>query len=298
MMPMVESMIVTPVSRAHAVSAARRGARAAGAAGGPPGAARVASFRARRRIGENRQGRRGRRRAEAAGDGDCRRSGDRAVRRHGAGDGARACSTSRRRRSMRASRRARSEHDRAIKFWQQAVAAADQLPYDEPPVWFYPVRESLGAALLAAGRAADAERVFQRGSRQAPAQCPLAVRPAAALAKQGKEADAAWVQREFERGVEERGHEADAGRFLRSTATAQRRNDWSSSQSRLASGPILSQFLHELQERRILTNSPEIGITFIQRIAGNPSAAARRNHFMASRELFMTAYVEPMMYAV
>ena len=46
---------------------------------------------------------------------------------------------------------ARGEHDRAIKFWQQAAAAADQLPYDEPPVWFYPVRESLGAALLPQG---------------------------------------------------------------------------------------------------------------------------------------------------
>src|SRR5205814_1180229 len=36
----------------------------------------------------------------------------------------------------------------AIRLWTSAVAAADRIPYDEPPVFFYPVRESLGAALL------------------------------------------------------------------------------------------------------------------------------------------------------
>ncbi len=93
---------------------------------------------------------------------------------------------------------ARGEHDRAIKFWQQAVAAADQLPYDEPPVWFYPVRESLGAALLAAGRAAEAERVFRDDLVKHPRNARSLFGLQAALAKQGKEADAAWVQREFD----------------------------------------------------------------------------------------------------
>ena len=92
---------------------------------------------------------------------------------------------------------ARGEHDRAIKYWQQAVAAADQLPYDEPPVWFYPVRESLGAALLSAGRAVDAERVFRDDLVKHPRNARSLFGLQAALAKQGKEADAAWVQREF-----------------------------------------------------------------------------------------------------
>jgi tetratricopeptide (TPR) repeat protein len=91
----------------------------------------------------------------------------------------------------------RSEHDRAIKYWQQAVAAADQLPYDEPPVWFYPVRESLGAALLAAGRAADAEHVFRDDLAKHPRNARSLFGLHAALTKQGKETDAAWVQREF-----------------------------------------------------------------------------------------------------
>ena len=93
---------------------------------------------------------------------------------------------------------ARNEHDRAIKLWQQAVAAADPLPYDEPPIWFYPIRESLGAALLAADRGADAERVFRDDLLNNPRNARSLFGLREALARQGKEADAAWVQREFE----------------------------------------------------------------------------------------------------
>jgi tetratricopeptide (TPR) repeat protein len=93
---------------------------------------------------------------------------------------------------------ARNQHDQAIKYWQQAVAAADKLPYDEPPVWFYPVRESLGAALLAAERAPDAERVFRDDLVKHPRNARSLFGLQAALTKQGKDADAAWVAREFE----------------------------------------------------------------------------------------------------
>jgi tetratricopeptide (TPR) repeat protein len=93
---------------------------------------------------------------------------------------------------------ARGEHDRAVKLWQQAVAAADRLPYDEPPVWFYPVRESLGAALLAAGRTADAERVFRDDLIRHPRNARSLFGLHASLVQLGKDADAAWVQREFD----------------------------------------------------------------------------------------------------
>src|SRR5436190_204492 len=49
----------------------------------------------------------------------------------------------------------------AIEHWKRAVSAQDALAYDEPPAWYYPVRESLGAALLANGRGAEAEAVFR-----------------------------------------------------------------------------------------------------------------------------------------
>jgi tetratricopeptide (TPR) repeat protein len=44
---------------------------------------------------------------------------------------------------------------------EKAVAMEDTLDYNEPPDWWNPVRETLGAALLRAGRAADAEHVFR-----------------------------------------------------------------------------------------------------------------------------------------
>ena len=55
-----------------------------------------------------------------------------------------------------------------VAHWEKAVGLQDALVYDEPPAWNYPVRESLGAALMRAGRAADAERVFREGLRRSP----------------------------------------------------------------------------------------------------------------------------------
>jgi hypothetical protein len=49
----------------------------------------------------------------------------------------------------------------AIPAWMRAVAAQDRLAYHEPPPFYYPVRESLGAALMVATRYADAEQTFR-----------------------------------------------------------------------------------------------------------------------------------------
>jgi hypothetical protein len=56
--------------------------------------------------------------------------------------------------------RARRNDAGAIEAWTRAVAAEDALKYDEPADWFYPTRESLGAALLRARRLGAAEQVF------------------------------------------------------------------------------------------------------------------------------------------
>jgi tetratricopeptide (TPR) repeat protein len=52
--------------------------------------------------------------------------------------------------------------ENAITHLQQAVAAEDKLNYDEPPAWYYPARQSLGAVLLDSGRAAEAEPIFRK----------------------------------------------------------------------------------------------------------------------------------------
>jgi hypothetical protein len=56
---------------------------------------------------------------------------------------------------------AHRDHKSAIEFWRNAVQIEDTLYYGEPPEWFYPVRESLGAALLLNHQAPEAEAVFR-----------------------------------------------------------------------------------------------------------------------------------------
>jgi Flp pilus assembly protein TadD len=65
-------------------------------------------------------------------------------------------------------------------------------------VWFYPVRESLGAAFLAAGRASDAERVFREDLVKHPRNARSLFGLHAALARQGRESEAVFVQGEFD----------------------------------------------------------------------------------------------------
>jgi tetratricopeptide (TPR) repeat protein len=57
----------------------------------------------------------------------------------------------------------------AIAQFEQAAALQDALPYTEPPYWYYPIRQSLAAALLQAGRFDEAEQQFQRALARAPA---------------------------------------------------------------------------------------------------------------------------------
>jgi tetratricopeptide (TPR) repeat protein len=49
-----------------------------------------------------------------------------------------------------------------------AVEKEDALKYDEPPVWMIPVRHSLGASLIQAGRWAEAEQVYREDLRRLP----------------------------------------------------------------------------------------------------------------------------------
>ncbi len=93
---------------------------------------------------------------------------------------------------------ARRSQDEAIRLWRSAVAAADKVAYDEPPIFFYPVRESLGAALLLGGRAGEAERVFRDDLARYPRNARSLFGLHESLVKQGKAADAGWVKRAFE----------------------------------------------------------------------------------------------------
>ena len=56
----------------------------------------------------------------------------------------------------------------AIKHFEMAVATEDMLAYSEPPYWYYPVRQSLGGALLLAGDLDKAEEVLRASLVRTP----------------------------------------------------------------------------------------------------------------------------------
>lgn len=49
----------------------------------------------------------------------------------------------------------------ATRYLKQAVILEDNLQYDEPSPWYVPVRQSLGAVLLQAGKPEEAEQVYR-----------------------------------------------------------------------------------------------------------------------------------------
>lgn len=85
----------------------------------------------------------------------------------------------------------------AILKWRKAVELQDALAYDEPPAWYYPLRESLGAAMLLAGDAAGAESVFREGVRRSPNNGRMLFGLLESLKAQHKDEAVAWVAREF-----------------------------------------------------------------------------------------------------
>ena len=62
-----------------------------------------------------------------------------------------------------------AEATSAVTAWESAVAAQDRLEYHEPPPFYYPIRELLGAALFASRRYKDAEQAFSDGLVRNPA---------------------------------------------------------------------------------------------------------------------------------
>ena len=89
------------------------------------------------------------------------------------------------------------DSEQAIPIWRQAVKAQDELGYDEPPAFYYQVRESLGGALLRAGKPAEAESVFRECLQQNPRDPRALFGLSEALKAQGKSEAADSVRRLF-----------------------------------------------------------------------------------------------------
>lgn len=86
----------------------------------------------------------------------------------------------------------------AIAMLREAVAIQDTLKYNEPPDWFFPVRESLGAVLLMNSNAPDAEKVFREDLERNPRNPRSLYGLREALKAQGRNYDAGFVEKQFQ----------------------------------------------------------------------------------------------------
>lgn len=91
---------------------------------------------------------------------------------------------------------AEGDVDKAVESFASAVAIQDELPYTEPPFWYYPTRHSLGKALLASGDAVRAEAVYRKDLEAYPHNGWAMFGLIQSLEAQGK--DASSVQEMFE----------------------------------------------------------------------------------------------------
>ena len=85
----------------------------------------------------------------------------------------------------------------AVARFTDAVAGQDALPYTEPPFWYYPTRQSLGAALLKAGKAAEAEVVYRKDLEAFPHNGWSTFGLVQALDAQGKADEANMERKHF-----------------------------------------------------------------------------------------------------
>jgi tetratricopeptide (TPR) repeat protein len=93
---------------------------------------------------------------------------------------------------------AQGNHPEAIRLLVEAVGQEDKLAYNEPADMLFPTRHLLGAQLLAAGRAPEAEAVYREDLRQHPNNGWAYYGLTQALAVQKRDADAAVARKQFE----------------------------------------------------------------------------------------------------
>jgi tetratricopeptide (TPR) repeat protein len=93
----------------------------------------------------------------------------------------------------------RGDHNEANRDLTDAVRMQDALGYDEPPSWYYPVRESLGAELLADHKPKIAEAVYRDDLKRNPENPRSLHGLAESLRAEGKPDQAAQVEVRFNR---------------------------------------------------------------------------------------------------
>ena len=93
----------------------------------------------------------------------------------------------------------RGDLEAGVNYFREAAKIEDAGLYFEPPKWYYPIRHSLGAALLRKGQHAEAEKVYREDLRRFPENGWSLFGLAQALRAQGRNTEAAEVQSRFSR---------------------------------------------------------------------------------------------------
>ncbi len=107
----------------------------------------------------------------------------------------------------------RGQYDTAEQFLRTAVGQQDALQYEEPPAWYYPVRQSLGAVLLKAGRSEDAEAVYREDLKRNPENGWALYGLTQSLRLQKKQQEAAAAEQRFQKAWAKADVKLTASRF-------------------------------------------------------------------------------------
>jgi len=107
----------------------------------------------------------------------------------------------------------RGQTDDAVHHLEEAIRIQDGLPYTEPPPWYYPVRQSLGAVLLATGRAAEAEAVYREDLQRNPENGWSLYGLAQSLRARKAEQEAAVIEERFKKAWARADVKLTASRF-------------------------------------------------------------------------------------
>jgi tetratricopeptide (TPR) repeat protein len=91
----------------------------------------------------------------------------------------------------------RSQNTEMNRLFAAAIKVADSLPYMEPPYWHHPVRQIYGAALLQAGNATQAEKIYREDLKRHPANGWSLYGLLSSLRAQGKTEEAKSVEKRF-----------------------------------------------------------------------------------------------------
>ena len=110
-------------------------------------------------------------------------------------------------------------YDQAIARLHRATLLEDNLIYNEPPDWHVPVRQALGAVLLETGRAAEAEAVYWQDLSLNRENGWSLFGLMQSLRAQGKEAQAAMIEKRFQKAWSQSDVALTASRLMGETRT-------------------------------------------------------------------------------